>query len=68
MKSDLCTKLLRLGKHVESRRSLPVQHMATREPFEEEKTTLRRGPGESLDGLKITVADTLSNQCERLAV
>lgn len=34
-----------------------------REPFEEEKTTLI--PGENLDGLKITAADTLSNQCER---
>lgn len=30
-KSDLgCAELLRLGKHVESRRSLPVQQMAAR--------------------------------------
>lgn len=33
---------------------------ATKEPFEKEKYTRRRGLGESLGGLKITVANALS--------
>lgn len=33
---------------------------ATKEPFEKEKYTLRRDLGESLGGLKITMANALS--------
>lgn len=58
MRSDLC--YVQNYSDGEAEGACLFNRQATKEPFEKEKYTLRRGLGKSLGGLKIIVANALS--------